>query len=80
MEASVLWFIIKLNVISKYTLYLYMIPVKSKIFCWRFWSPSVIGGISNNPGDNVAHFYHLGGMIFGIILLKYWKKKGDIYY
>ena len=36
--------------------------------------------IGNNPGDNVAHFAHLGGMIFGIVLLKYWKKKGEIYF
>jgi len=30
-------------------------------------------GISNNPADNVAHFAHLGGMIFGFFLIKYWK-------
>jgi membrane associated rhomboid family serine protease len=32
-------------------------------------------GISNNPSDNVAHFAHLGGMLFGFILIKYWNKK-----
>ncbi|MDE6143179.1 MAG: rhomboid family intramembrane serine protease, partial [Muribaculaceae bacterium] len=26
--------------------------------------------------DMVAHFAHLGGMLFGIIILLYWKKKG----
>ena len=36
-------------------------------------------GISNNPADNVAHFAHLGGMIFGYILIKYWKKNTTIY-
>lgn len=25
--------------------------------------------------DNVAHFAHLGGMLFGYILIKYWKQK-----
>lgn len=29
--------------------------------------------------DMVAHFAHLGGMIFGLILLLYWKKKGTLY-
>ena len=62
-------------------LYLYLaIPVKAKYFVGGIGVLSLISGISNNPGDNVAHFAHLGGLIFGIILLKYWKKKGDIYY
>ena len=32
--------------------------------------------------DNVAHFAHLGGMIFGFILIMYWRKKnrGNGYY
>jgi membrane associated rhomboid family serine protease len=32
-------------------------------------------GISGTQ-DGIAHFAHLGGMIFGFILLRYWKKKG----
>ena len=62
-------------------IYLYMaIPVKTKYFVGGIGILALISGIGNNPGDNVAHFAHLGGMIFGIILLKYWKKKGDIYF
>ncbi len=62
-------------------IYLYMaIPVKTKYFVGGIGVLALISGIGNNPGDNVAHFAHLGGMIFGIILLKYWKKKGDIYF
>jgi membrane associated rhomboid family serine protease len=30
-------------------------------------------GLQNNPGDNVAHFAHVGGAIVGIILAKIWK-------
>ena len=26
-------------------------------------------------GDTVAHFAHLGGMLFGYFLIRYWKKK-----
>ena len=62
-------------------IYLYFaIPVKTKYFVGGIGILALISGIGNNPGDNVAHFAHLGGMIFGIILLKYWKKKGDIYF
>jgi len=29
--------------------------------------------------DGVAHFAHLGGMLFGFLLIKYWKNKGRMY-
>jgi len=62
-------------------IYLYMaIPIKTKYFVAGIGVLALYNGIGNNPGDNVAHFAHLGGMIFGIILLKYWKKKGEIWY
>ena len=31
-------------------------------------------GFENDPTDHIAHFAHLGGMIFGYILLKIWKE------
>lgn len=35
----------------------------------------------NNPTDNVAHFAHLGGMLFGFILIKWWNKtRRDTFY
>ena len=39
-------------------------------------------GFANSAGDNVAHFAHLGGMVFGFILIMYWRKKnrGNGYY
>ncbi|MBT3417553.1 MAG: rhomboid family intramembrane serine protease [Flavobacteriales bacterium] len=62
-------------------LYLYFaIPVKAKYFVMGLGALALFSGISNNPTDNIAHFAHLGGMIFGFLLLKYWKKKGDIYF
>lgn len=27
--------------------------------------------------DNVAHFAHLGGMLFGFLLIRYWNKRID---
>ena len=62
-------------------IYVYFaIPIKAKYVVVGLGLLSLINGIGNNPGDNIAHFAHLGGMIFGIILLKYWKKKGDRYF
>ena len=36
-------------------------------------------GLNPNMGDNVAHFAHLGGMLFGLGLIIYWRKTGKIY-
>ena len=32
----------------------------------------------SQANDGVAHFAHLGGMIFGFIIIYYWKKKGSL--
>ena len=61
-------------------LYLYFaIPIKAKYFVIGYGILELYAGISNNPADNVAHFAHLGGMIFGYILIRYWKKNTTIY-
>ena len=55
-------------------LYLYFaIPIKAKYFVIGYGLIELYAGISNNPADNVAHFAHLGGMIFGFFLIIYWK-------
>ncbi|MDR3189359.1 MAG: rhomboid family intramembrane serine protease, partial [Prevotellaceae bacterium] len=36
-------------------------------------------GVSNQ-GSNVAHFAHVGGMLFGFLLIKYWQKKSQHFY
>ena len=33
-----------------------------------------------NTSDNIAHFAHLGGMLFGYILIKYWNKNRTYFY
>jgi len=61
-------------------IYLYFaIPVKAKWFVMGFGLIELVSGITNSPSDNVAHFAHLGGMIFGLILILFWKKKGQLY-
>jgi len=50
-------------------------PIKAKYFVIGYALLELYLGFSNNPNDNVAHFAHLGGMIFGFILIMYWRKK-----
>jgi membrane associated rhomboid family serine protease len=57
-------------------IYLYFaIPVKAKWMVIGYGALELWSGLASTPGDNVAHFAHLGGMIFGFILIKIWKKK-----
>ncbi|MCB9000898.1 MAG: rhomboid family intramembrane serine protease [Bacteroidales bacterium] len=55
------------------------IPIKAK------WMVIIFGGLElylglTQPGSNIAHFAHLGGMIFGFFLIKYWQKRKDVFY
>lgn len=51
------------------------VPIKSKWLIIGYFVIELIYGISGTA-DSVAHFAHLGGMIFGFLMLLYWKKKG----
>ena len=44
---------------------------------WGYGAIEFFFGISGTM-SSVAHFAHLGGMLFGLLLLLYWKKKGNI--
>lgn len=55
------------------------IPIKAKYFVIGYGVIELYLGFANRIGDNVAHFAHVGGMLFGIILILYWKKKGRLY-
>src|SRR6476620_5956325 len=48
-------------------------PIKAKYFVFLYGLFELYGGLARNPGDNVAHFAHLGGMLFAFILIKYWE-------
>ncbi len=52
----------------------FLFPIKAKYFVIGYGLIELFSGISNRPGDNVAHFAHLGGMVFGFILIKFWQK------
>lgn len=50
------------------------IPIKAKYFVVMFGLLELYSGLTR-PGSSVAHFAHLGGMLFGLILILYWRKK-----
>jgi membrane associated rhomboid family serine protease len=56
------------------------IPIKAKVFVFIYGAVELYYGLQNNPGDNVAHFAHLGGMLFGYIVLKVWQQKRNHFY
>jgi membrane associated rhomboid family serine protease len=57
----------------------FLFPIKAKWIVIVYGALELFSGISNNPNDNVAHFAHLGGMIFGFFLIIYWKKKTNLF-
>ena len=55
------------------------IPIPARIFVGLYAVMELFLGVAGFSFDNVAHFAHLGGMIFGLILLLIWRKKGTLY-
>ena len=51
------------------------VPIKSKWIVLGYFVLELLYGVTGSA-DGVAHFAHLGGMIFGFLLLLYWKRKG----
>lgn len=56
------------------------IPLKAKVFVLIYIVWELYRGIAMQPGDNVAHFAHLGGALMGYILVKYWGRDNRFLY
>ena len=54
------------------------VALKAKWFVLIFAGLELVLGISST-GGGIAHFAHLGGLIFGLLLLLYWKKARKLY-
>ena len=54
------------------------IPIKAKYFLPLLLTYDFISGISGGAGlfggGSIAHFAHLGGALFGFLLMWYWNK------
>lgn len=49
------------------------IPIKAKYFVVGYAAIELLSAYTSN--DNVAHFAHLGGMLFGLLLILYWRRR-----
>ena len=59
------------------------IPIRAKVMVIAYAVIELALGVYNNQADTVAHFAHLGGMLFGLLILIYWRRKhviGGPYY
>ena len=55
------------------------IPIKAKYFVIAYGVLELYLGLTNS-GGSIAHFAHLGGMLFGFFLIKYWNKTSRTFY
>jgi membrane associated rhomboid family serine protease len=51
------------------------VPIKAKYLVAGYGVVEFFYGLAGSAGDNVAHFAHLGGMLFGIVLILFWRAK-----
>ncbi len=55
------------------------IPIKAKYLVAGYGALELILAVTQ-PGSNIAHAAHLGGMLFGYILIRYWRKTTNTLY
>ena len=51
-------------------------PIKAKFFVIGYAVIELLSGLGAS-GDGIAHFAHLGGMIFGFFMIMHWRKKNN---
>lgn len=64
---------------ARLTLIFPPIPMTAKWLVIIFAAIELFFGI-NGIQESVAHFAHLGGMLFGWLLIRWWRKHGKLYY
>ncbi len=52
----------------------FLIPLRAKYIVALMGAYEFYSAWRSTPGDNIAHLAHLGGMLFGFILLYFWQK------
>lgn len=62
---------------NQYIYIYFALPIKAKYFVIIYGGLELFNGIANDPDSNVAHFAHLGGMLFGFLLIRYWRGRGS---
>ena len=59
---------------TRLLLLFFPVPIKARIFVLIYGVIELFMGVAQFSGDSVAHFAHLGGMLFGTLLILTWKK------
>jgi membrane associated rhomboid family serine protease len=58
-----------------------MIPIKLKYLAIIYGAIEIFAAMSSGgSGDNIAHLVHLGGMLFGFILIMIWRRNRHTFY
>lgn len=52
------------------------VPIKAKYFVIGYAAIELFSALATR-GDGVAHIAHLGGMVFGFFMIRYWRKQMD---
>ena len=63
---------------DKWTLMFPPVTLKAKWFVLIFIGIELFTGVTGTL-DGIAHFAHLGGALFGFLMILYWKKKGTLW-
>lgn len=50
------------------------VPIKAKYLVVLYGLYEFYQGVHRTPGDNVAHFAHLGGLLVGLVVLLIWQR------
>jgi len=56
------------------------IPIKAKYVVAVYGIIEYYSLLKSSPGDHVAHFAHIGGMLVGFVIVKYWQYKRNRFY
>jgi membrane associated rhomboid family serine protease len=55
------------------------IPIRAKYFVLIYGGIELYMAVTQ-PGSNIAHAAHIGGMLFGYLLIRYWRKTTNTLY
>jgi membrane associated rhomboid family serine protease len=56
------------------------VPIKAKYLIGGLLVFEMYSGFVNNPGDNVAHFAHIGGALIAFVIIKIWNRNQSSLY
>jgi len=54
-------------------------PIKARYFVIGYGAIELLLALADRQGDNVAHYAHIGGMLIGYVILKFWQRQGRLY-